>query len=58
MLLSFTQTWFILGGSFDQSIFAHHMDGDKMICLDDRQLANPCLVYSFGIGNDATYEER
>ena len=29
-------------------------DGQKFICLDD--IEKPCLVYSFGIGDDISFE--
>jgi len=31
-------------------------DGHKGICLDDLMGNEPCLVYSFGIGNDLSFE--
>lgn len=35
-------------------------DGHKYICVDDfvGPSASPCLIYSFGIGDDVTFEEH
>ena len=33
------------------------MDGDKFVCMDDFQSNDTCLVYSFGIANDWTFED-
>ena len=33
------------------------VDGDKFVCMDDFQSDDPCLVYSFGIANDWTFED-
>ncbi|XP_068235484.1 uncharacterized protein [Palaemon carinicauda] len=36
-----------------------YMDGDKRVCLDKHLMPprNNCLVYSFGVGDDVTFEE-
>merc|ERR1712106_1135505 len=36
---------------------AHAADGDKFVCMDDIILGKPCLIYSFGIANDWTFED-
>jgi hypothetical protein len=36
---------------------AHAVDGDKFVCMDDLILGKPCLIYSFGIANDWTFED-
>ena len=45
------------GGSW----FRNGFDGSKYVCLDDFQDLDhggePCLVYSFGIGADVSFEE-
>jgi len=33
------------------------VDGDKFVCMDDFQSDDPCVVYSFGIANDWTFED-
>nr|XP_053643116.1 uncharacterized protein LOC128696084 [Cherax quadricarinatus] len=35
-------------------------DGSKLMCLDDDVMIRPlhCLVYSFGVGNDFTFDEH
>ena len=32
-------------------------DGHKYACEDDFKEGEPCLVYSFGVFNDASFEE-
>ena len=34
------------------------IDGDKFICLDPLLKKDDCLVYSFGLNNDWTFEDR
>ena len=36
---------------------AHAADGDKFVCMDDIIMGKPCLIYSFGINNDWTFED-
>jgi len=36
---------------------AHAVDGDKFVCMDRLYLDQPCLIYSFGIANDWTFED-
>merc|ERR1711874_609213 len=36
---------------------AHAVDGDKFVCMDYIILGKPCLIYSFGIANDWTFED-
>ena len=36
---------------------AHAVDGDKFVCMDRMRLDQPCLIYSFGIANDWTFED-
>ena len=36
---------------------AHGIDGDKFVCLDNLIMGKPCLIYSFGIANDWTFED-
>ena len=33
------------------------IDGDKYVCMDDFQSDDTCLVYSFGIATDWTFED-
>ena len=33
------------------------VDGDKFICLDRLIMNAPCLIYSFGINKDWTFED-
>ena len=33
------------------------VDGDKFVCMDNMLLGKPCLIYSFGIANDWTFED-
>ena len=33
------------------------MDGDKFVCMDNILLGKPCIIYSFGIANDWTFED-
>ena len=33
------------------------VDGDKFVCMDDFQSDDTCLVYSFGIATDWTFED-
>ena len=32
-------------------------DGHKFVCEDDFQEEEPCLVYTFGVANDISFEE-
>ena len=34
------------------------MDGDKFICLDNIIQTRNCIIYSFGIANDWTFEDQ
>ena len=36
---------------------AEAADGDKFVCMDHISEDRPCLVYSFGIANDWTFED-
>jgi len=36
---------------------AHAADGDKFVCMDDIILGKPCLIHSFGLANDWTFED-
>merc|ERR1711874_265884 len=36
---------------------AHAVDGDKFVCMDYIILGKPCLIYSFGIRDDWTFED-
>ena len=33
------------------------VDGDKFVCMDNILTGKPCLIYSFGINNDWTFED-
>ena len=33
------------------------IDGDKFVCMDNLIKGKPCLIYSFGIANDWTFED-
>lgn len=35
----------------------HQVDGDKFVCLDNIIKKDSCIVYSFGISNDWTFED-
>ena len=41
------------------SLTAEAVDGDKFVCMDKMLLDSdrPCLIYSFGIANDWTFED-
>ena len=34
------------------------VDGDKFICMDNLLVNDKCLIYSFGISNDWTFEDQ
>ena len=34
------------------------VDGDKFICMDNLLVNEKCLIYSFGIANDWTFEDQ
>ena len=34
------------------------VDGDKFVCLDPLLSKESCLVYSFGVANDWTFEDQ
>ena len=36
----------------------HQVDGDKFICLDSILKQNSCIVYSFGVAYDWTFEDQ
>ena len=38
--------------------FASQVDGDKFICIDNIVDDSPCLIYSFGINHDWTFEDK
>ena len=38
--------------------FHHQVDGDKFVCLDPLLSKESCLVYSFGVANDWTFEDQ
>jgi len=44
-----------VGGKWPHPYIA--VDGDKFVCMDNFQSNNDCLVYSFGIANDWTFED-
>jgi len=46
--------WFIVPG-----MPAQQVDGDYFVCMDDIMIKmdKPCLIYSFGIANDWTFED-
>ena len=36
----------------------HQVDGDKFICLDPILNQDSCIVYSFGVATDWTFEDQ
>jgi len=42
-----------IGGSWNK----RQVDGDKFICMDRLFSKNKCIIYSFGISNDWTFED-
>ena len=36
---------------------AYCWDGHKYVCEDDFKGTEPCLVYTFGVSNDPSFEE-
>jgi len=42
-----------IGGKWVQ----RQVDGDKFVCMDNMVLGKPCVIYSFGIGSDWTFED-
>ena len=36
----------------------HQVDGDKFICLDPIISQDSCIVYSFGVAGDWTFEDQ
>ena len=44
-----------VGGKWPHPYIA--VDGDKFVCMDTFGDDNGCLVYSFGIANDWTFED-
>ena len=36
---------------------ANAWDGHKYVCMDDMEDGRPCLVYTFGISGDISFEE-
>ena len=43
----------------DMSVGQHHqVDGDKFICLDPILNKDSCIVYSFGVASDWTFEDQ
>ena len=50
-----------VGGTWFNSLPSQHhqVDGDKFVCLDDLlQKEDDCIVYSFGIKDDWTFEDH
>ena len=43
---------------YSKSGFYKQVDGDKYICMDNIVKTTPCLVYSFGIKDDWTFEDE
>jgi len=63
-LLAFPQQSFCkilkrLGGAwiFHRDFNRQQVDGDKFICLDDILVQDRCIVYSFGVNNEWSFED-
>jgi len=46
-----------IGGKWLTAHSAIQVDGDKFICLDSIIMKAPCLIYTFGIADDWTFED-
>ena len=48
-----------MGGRWDGD-WTHQVDGDKFVCLDNlmERRDGDCIVYSFGIANDWSFEDQ
>eukprot|EP00090_Calanus_glacialis_P001572 TRINITY_DN11142_c0_g1_i1.p1 TRINITY_DN11142_c0_g1~~TRINITY_DN11142_c0_g1_i1.p1 ORF type:complete len:285 (+),score=58.91 TRINITY_DN11142_c0_g1_i1:108-962(+) len=42
-----------IGGSW----IIRQVDGDKFVCMDNLMLGNQCLIYSFGVAHEYSFEE-
>ena len=47
-----------VGGRWYRGGQNHQVDGDKFICLDPLLVKDSCLVYSFGVADDWTFEDQ
>ena len=49
-----------VGGTWFNSLPSQHhqVDGDKFVCLDDLLEKEDCIIYSFGIKDDWTFEDQ
>ena len=47
-----------VGGQWLSSTKRHQVDGDKFVCLDLILNKDTCIVYSFGVAHDWTFEDQ
>ena len=47
-----------VGGQWISSAQRQQVDGDKFVCLDLILKKNSCLIYSFGVASDWTFEDQ
>merc|ERR1712106_297332 len=46
-----------VGGHWVDLGYSKSVDGDKFICMDDFHITDDCLIYSFGIRDDWSFED-
>ena len=47
-----------VGGQWTSSAQRKQVDGDKFVCLDLILKKDSCLIYSFGVASDWTFEDQ
>ena len=47
-----------VGGQWISSAQRQQVDGDKFVCLDLILNKDSCIVYSFGVASDWTFEDQ
>ena len=47
-----------VGGQWISSAQRQQVDGDKFVCLDLILQKDSCLIYSFGVASDWTFEDQ
>ena len=57
-MLMFPRVLKRVGGQWHFGGPHNQMDGDKFICLDPLLNKDSCVVYSFGVAGDWTFEDQ